>query len=102
MDIYRKTITHEGSSGSTVLALLSDLHIDASDHDRDLLIADLEAARELDARVSINGDMFDAIVPSDRRRHHNSVSQIDRGETRFNKARHASDSRVNGRVCGDW
>lgn len=80
MDIYRTTITHDKGRGSAILALLSDLHLDAGDHDRDRLISDLEAAKKIGARISINGDMFDAIVPSDRKRHHNKVSEINRDD----------------------
>jgi len=73
MDVYRRTIQMDGHRHQQVLCLMSDLHLDASDHDRDLLIADLERARALNARVSINGDIFDAILPSDRKRHHPAV-----------------------------
>jgi len=73
MDVYRRTIQMDGHRHQQVLCLMSDLHLDASDHDRALLIADLEHARALNARVSINGDIFDAILPSDRKRHHPAV-----------------------------
>jgi hypothetical protein len=74
MDIWEGHITY-GPGKQTVLALLSDLHIDAADHDRDQLIADLNAAKTLGARISINGDTVDAILPSDRKRHHPSVGK---------------------------
>lgn len=74
MDVYRRRIQMESTTHRQIFALLSDLHLDAADHDRDALMRDLEAARALNARISINGDIFDAIVPSDRKRHHPSVS----------------------------
>jgi hypothetical protein len=76
MDIWEGRITYK-SNGSTILALLSDLHIDAADHDRELLIEDLETAKKLGARISINGDTIDGILPSDRKRHHPSVGKHD-------------------------
>ncbi len=76
MDIWEGRIGYE-STGTTILALLSDLHIDAADHDRELLIEDLETAKKLGARISINGDTIDGILPSDRKRHHPSVGKHD-------------------------
>lgn len=34
-------------------------------------------ARRIGARISINGDIFDGILPSDRKRHHPAVSNAD-------------------------
>jgi UDP-2,3-diacylglucosamine pyrophosphatase LpxH len=47
----------------------SDLHIGASRCDESLIRADLEWAKEHNARVFFNGDVFDAIWPSDRKRY---------------------------------
>lgn len=80
MDIFRATIESSRNVNKTVLGLFSDLHLDAADHDRVLLKQDLETAAKLNARISINGDMFDAIVPSDRKRHHPKVNDIDRDD----------------------
>lgn len=77
MDIYRASIKSKTSTNNVILALLSDLHIEASDHDRELLVYDLESAKKLGARISINGDVFDSIMPSDRKRHHNRVNNIE-------------------------
>jgi hypothetical protein len=76
MDIYKRTIPFSGSTRQ-VFCLMSDLHLDASDHDRELLVHDLKQARALNARISINGDIFDGILPSDRKRHHPSVMTAD-------------------------
>lgn len=78
MDVWEGAI----ETGATepfrgILCLMSDLHIDAADHDRDQLIADLEAAKSVGARISINGDTVDAILPADRKRHHPSVGKYD-------------------------
>lgn len=73
MDVYKRVLIGPARRRQ-VFALLSDLHLDAADHDRELLEQDLKAARELGARISINGDIFDAIVPSDVKRYHPSVS----------------------------
>ena len=86
MDVYKRVIEYPGTHGRTILALMSDLHMEAADHDREALIRDLEAAKSLNARISINGDLFDAIVPSDRKRHHQRVSSIENRDDIFNEA----------------
>jgi hypothetical protein len=50
-------------------ALLSDLHIGAASLDLAALKRDLQRARERNARILINGDVFDAILPSDKKRY---------------------------------
>jgi len=77
VDVYSRVFEAETNTTRQVFCLMSDLHIDASDHDHKLLKNDLEAAKALGARISINGDTFDAIVPSDRKRHHPSVMRND-------------------------
>lgn len=74
MDIYRGRIHLEKSPGRAILCLMSDLHLDAEAHDRELLIRDLKTAQKIGARISINGDVFDGILPSDRKRYHRAVS----------------------------
>ena len=53
--------------------LMSDLHIGASDCDKQLIRDDLEWARENKARVFIAGDVFDLILPKDHKRFTPSV-----------------------------
>lgn len=78
MDTWEGRIIDQTTSTMRgILCLMSDLHIDAADHDDEAMHSDLEAARALNARISINGDVFDAIVPSDRKRHHPSVGRHD-------------------------
>jgi len=77
MDVFTREIVGRSNAQAVTFALLSDLHLDASDHDDEALTADLDAAKSIGARISINGDIFDAIVPSDRKRHHPSVSRAD-------------------------
>lgn len=47
--------------------LMSDLHLGSINADHDEIVADLRKAKEVGARVLINGDVFDAIGPKDRR-----------------------------------
>lgn len=49
--------------------LFSDLHIDADDVDRRKMIRDLNEVVEKDGRIFINGDSFDAIFPTDKKRY---------------------------------
>lgn len=58
-------------------ALFSDLHIDAAGHNRQKLIHDLDTAIEHDARIYINGDLFDFILPGDRKRYTRGGNEID-------------------------
>ena len=51
------------------LTFISDIHIGAWNCDRVRLKRDLERAKEHGDRVNINGDVFDAIIPSDPKRY---------------------------------
>jgi hypothetical protein len=51
----------------TSLTLLSDLHLGCGNVDETLLQRDLERAADSGDRILINGDVFDAIVASDKR-----------------------------------
>lgn len=55
--------------------LMSDLHYGHPNADKRRIRADLDAARRLNARVLINGDVFDAIQKRDKRY---SPSQLDK------------------------
>lgn len=58
------------------LLLLSDLHIGAQ-IELDLLQSELDWARSNSARILINGDVFDLILPTDRKRFNSSVLDKD-------------------------
>lgn len=47
--------------------LCSDFHLGSANADHDRIISDLERAKAVGARVLVNGDVFDAIGPKDRR-----------------------------------
>lgn len=47
--------------------LMSDLHLGSANADHDAIVADLSRAKDIGARVLVNGDVFDAIGPKDRR-----------------------------------
>ena len=51
------------------ITLMSDLHIDSAHTDLSAIRRELDEARENGDRVLINGDVFDAILPSDRKRY---------------------------------
>lgn len=55
------------------IRLTSDQQIGAADTDYDYIIAELEDAKRLGDRISINGDVNDAIFPGDRKRFRPSV-----------------------------
>lgn len=48
--------------------LISDLHIGSADTDKDLIVSDLDWAKENSADILINGDLCDCIVPHDSKR----------------------------------
>lgn len=47
--------------------ICSDLHIESPNFDENRLLRDLSAARRVNARILVNGDLFDAICPKDKR-----------------------------------
>lgn len=47
--------------------LCSDFHLGSASADHDAIIAQLQQAKDIDADIIINGDLFDAIGPKDRR-----------------------------------
>ena len=49
--------------------LMSDLHIGSANCREEIIRRDLEQAEALDADIHINGDVFDAILPSDKKRY---------------------------------
>lgn len=49
--------------------LFSDIHFGSGDFDRRAFIRDMDEAVENDAMIFINGDTFDAIFPTDRKRY---------------------------------
>lgn len=58
------------------IAFFSDLHVDASDCRREELTKDLKEAHSLGARIHINGDWGDFILPTDRKRYTNGTSLL--------------------------
>lgn len=64
------------------LTLLSDLHIGARSVDYKLIEKELRDAEKNNDRILINGDVFDAIIPSDKKRYrpsalHSRLSGVD-------------------------
>ena len=51
------------------ITLMSDLHIDSAHTNLAAIKKELKAAQENGDRILINGDVFDAILPSDRKRY---------------------------------
>lgn len=86
MDLFRKELIAEGYKSRIIIVLMSDLHLEATDHDRGKLLEDLAAAKKLGARIAINGDMFDAITPTDAKRFHSAVNKADASrDDKFNQ-----------------
>lgn len=50
------------------LMLMSDLHLGSAFVYEKAILRDLELARTHNARISINGDVFDLVIPSDKKR----------------------------------
>jgi len=55
-------------NSSKYIALFSDTHIANPYHNRELLQEELEEAKELDAKILLNGDIVDALLHGDRKR----------------------------------
>lgn len=68
MVVTQRRIDLESYSGEFEVFVCSDLHIGSSGVDHDRIVSDLAEAKRRGARILINGDIFDAILPSDHKR----------------------------------
>ena len=59
------------------MGLFSDLHLEADDCDIELCKRDFEEAKRHNARININGDLVDLILPSDRKRYTRGNDRLD-------------------------
>jgi len=64
--------------------LLSDIHLDSPGHDKQRFEADMDALASKGARVFMNGDIFDAIMPTDRKRYSRSGDKA-KGDAQINE-----------------
>lgn len=71
--IHRFKRKYEKSSDRFPYLLMSDLHIGAASCDKDLIVSELQWARENKARVAIAGDVFDLLLPKDHKRFNPTV-----------------------------
>ena len=62
-------IEHVHRGSELTLCLMSDLHIGGLHIDYDLIKKELDDAKKRKAIILINGDVFDAILPGDRKRY---------------------------------
>lgn len=62
-------IEYKAEANELALCLMSDLHIGGLHVDYDLIESELKRAKSLGAKILINGDVFDAIMPGDRKRY---------------------------------
>ena len=75
--------TFSAKENTKFIFLCSDLHLDSPAHDRKLLKAELDEALRLDADILIGGDIFDAILHGDKKRHSPS-SDTDNTDPKLN------------------
>jgi hypothetical protein len=66
--------------------LVSDVHADSSSFAKHEFIHDIESMIDRDARLFINGDLFDAILPTDKKRYQRSGDFVN------------EDAQVNARI----
>ena len=57
--------------------LFSDLHLDSAHHNRKKLLTDLQDCVDHQGRIYINGDIFDFILPGDRKRYTRGSDESD-------------------------
>ena len=62
-------IEHKVEGNELALCLMSDLHIGGLHVDYALIEKELKKAKGIGAKILINGDIFDAIMPGDRKRY---------------------------------
>lgn len=65
--------------------LSSDLHIGHADFDYDLFKKEFDEAKEKKARIFINGDVFDSILPKDMKRYRKSGDKYFQVDSVLNK-----------------
>jgi hypothetical protein len=65
--IITKHIEYAELNQPFIRLLMSDLHIGSINSDHDAIVSDLQRAKDIGARVLVNGDVFDAIGPKDKR-----------------------------------
>lgn len=65
--IITKRTEHAELGQPFLRLLMSDLHLGSINADHDAIVAQLQRAKDYGAKVLINGDVFDAIGPKDRR-----------------------------------
>lgn len=68
------------------LFLCSDIHLEAPDHDRDLFIKEMKNAVKCNADILIGGDVFDMILPGDRKRYTSSRNKYEDTDAIINLA----------------
>jgi hypothetical protein len=84
-------IVHDVTIASELLQphhrlLISDLHLGSPSADEERITADLTRAKEVGARVLVNGDVFDGIGPKDKRYEANVLHPAVRGKKDLAKA----------------
>lgn len=79
MDFWQGNIDYKGSTIQRFL-LMSDWHFEAYDCQKGLIKDDLDTAARVGARVSINGDLTDLILPSDLKRYQRALDTTDRAD----------------------
>lgn len=62
-------IEYKAEANEVALCLMSDLHIGGLHVDYDLIEKELKRAKSMGAKILLNGDIFDAILPGDRKRY---------------------------------
>lgn len=62
-------ILYWNQGGTQGLRLMSDLHLGASNVDEGLIVEELRHARKHGDRILLGGDVFDLILPGDRKRY---------------------------------
>lgn len=62
-------IEYKSETNDLPLCLMSDLHIGGLHVDYNLIEKELKHAKDIGAKILINGDIFDAIMPGDRKRY---------------------------------
>jgi predicted phosphodiesterase len=63
------TVIEQKVESEVKLMMMSDLHIGALHNDYKRIEQDLKRAKDEDALIAINGDIFDMILPGDRKRY---------------------------------
>jgi hypothetical protein len=86
LQVHNFRIPYKSTNDEFPIFLCSDLHCESLAFDKRFLIEELDEAATKDARIFINGDVFDLIIPGDHKRYRKHGDPFDNRDDYVNEA----------------